>query len=354
MKKGGFNMCTVNQKKLFQGVAEEGVEVSIRSLAKFMACAGVLVTPHVGRMRGYISLPGAVYGIKPEKMTESGSTFYCERVSQGHLSFIPREDEAALATLEKRLRRAVEVYSVSDGFMPMKGYEALKADFTEIRNAYFAKRDEIISKWDRLLSDFEYGATEMLNGMRLAQNIREQVLKEFLAEVPSKDKYAKSFSMTLRVHAFPSEVSEELQGLQNSIAEDVLDTWKEDVVSTAILSIERQVGIGWDKMLSGMRQYIKDGKIKPSTINTLIKYADEMHWKNVFNNSLLNELSAILSELKTDSNVDEKAEIIENALVALYAYAKDVRIELDWRNCPYTQNQMEDLLLVVQKNAMVA
>ena len=48
-------MADVNQKKLLEGIGGKGIEVGIRSLAKFMACAGVLVTPHVGRMRGYVS-----------------------------------------------------------------------------------------------------------------------------------------------------------------------------------------------------------------------------------------------------------------------------------------------------------
>lgn len=337
-------MCTVNQKKLFKGLEGEGIAVTIRSLAKFMACAGVLVTPHVGRLRGYIAMPGAVYGVKPEKMTESGSTFYSERVSQGHLSFIPREDEAALAVLEKRLRRAVELYSVSDGFIPMKGYERLKDDFEGIRQAYFNKRDEIVSRWDRLLDDFEFGAKEMLDGLNLPESMREQVLKEFMAEVPSRKEYANSFSMTLRVHAFPAEVSQELQGLQTSIASDVLDTWKEDVVSTAILSIEKQIGIGWEKMLAAMRQYVKGGNINVKTIGVLVRYADEMSWKNVFNNVSIKELSKSLGELQKTTNADEQAEIIEDALASLYAYTKDVGIDLDWSKSPYKPSQLEALL----------
>jgi len=344
-------MCKINQRQLFKGIAGDGIDVSIRSLAKFMACAGVLVTPHVGRIRGYISLPGSVYGIKPEKMTETGSAFYSERVSQGHLCFVPREDDAKLAMLEKRLRRAVEGYSLSDGFIPMRGYERLKSDFEAIRSEYFAKRDEIVSRWDTLIKDFQYGAGEMLDGMRIPKKMREQILKEFLAEVPTRQKYFDSFSMTLKVHAFPAEVSQELQGLQNSIASDVLDTWKEDVVSTAILSIEKQVGIGWSKMLSAMRQYVKDGTIKINTINALLKYADEMKWKNVFNNISLTELSTSLGGLEKASDADSKAEIIEDSLIALYAYTKDVGIELDWEKSPYKQSQLDDLLFAKQHMA---
>ena len=345
-------MADVNQKKLLEGIGGKGIEVGIRSLAKFMACAGVLVTPHVGRMRGYVSLPGSVYGVKPEKMSESGSAFYNERVSQGHLNFIPRDDEAYLATLEKRLRRAVENYSVSDGFMPMKAYDNLKSDFEDIRTAYFDKKDEIISRWDTLLTDFENGASEMLQGMRLGKRMKEQVLKEFLAEVPSRIEYAQSFKMNLRVHAFPSELNEELAGLQSSLAADVLDTWKEDVVSTAILSIERQIGIGWEKMLSAMRQYIKDNAIKGSTINTLLKYADEMSWKNVFNNPAIADLSQALASLRSATVVEDKAVIIEDALVALYDYAKAARLELSWKGSPYSKQTLEDMLTVRKSTVM--
>lgn len=343
-----------NQKKLLEGISGPGIDVNIRSLAKFMACAGVLVTPHVGRMRGYVSLPGSVYGVKPEKMSESGSAFYHERVSQGHLNFIPREDEAYLATLEKRLRRAVENYSVSDGFMPMAAYDNLKSDFEDIRTAYYAKKDEIVSRWDTILDEFEVGAREMLNGMRLAKRMQEQVLNEFMAEVPSRTEYSRSFKMSLRVHAFPSEVNEELTGLQNTVAADVLETWKDDVVSTAILSIERQIGIGWDKMLSAMRQYLKDNAIKGTTINALLRYAEEMKWKNVFNNPAITDLSQSLAALKGVIVVEEKAEIIEDALVSLYDYAKTARLELDWKGSPYSQQTLEDMLNVKRTMAVVA
>ena len=73
-----------------------------------------------------------------------------------------RKDEAELATIEKRLRRAVELRSLTDGFMPMSAYDDLREEFLKNRSDYFSKRDEIVQKWSALTTDFEFGLDEML------------------------------------------------------------------------------------------------------------------------------------------------------------------------------------------------
>lgn len=333
----------MNQKKLLEGLEGPGISITVRSLAKYMASNGVLATPHIGRCRGYISLSSKAFGIKLDKMSEKGGTFYKERASEGHLCFIPREDEAELTSLENRLRRAVEARTLAEGFMPMVAYESLKEEFESIRSDYFTKRDEICSNWPALVDAFQDGAAEMLKGIRMPNRTRIQLLKEFMAELPDVESYRRSFTMSLRVHAFPAEVS--MDGLNSSIAADVQATWQEEVVSTAILSIEKLVGESWQKLLNAIKQYLKGATIKSSSINAMVKLGKELEWKNPFRNPLLSEMSAVMKDMGA-KNTEDQVDAIETAITAVYGYAKEAGLDLDMDKCPYTIDQLEDMLLV--------
>lgn len=336
----------MDKKKLLSGLEGVGISVSVRSLAEYMAGNGVLVVPTVGRQRGHVPMPGKAYGLNLDAMSEDGGAFYRERVSQGHLCFVPREDEAALGALEKRLRRAVENRALAEGFMPLRAYDSLKKEFEDIRTAYFQKRDEILARWDTLLPAFESGVRAMLADIQMPAAMREQVMKEFLSAIPEKEAYAQSFTMSLRVHAFPAE-SGLIQGLDSSVAADVRATWSEQVVSTAILSIEKMVSEGWSKLASAMRQYLKGGAIKASTEACIQKLAGELEWKNVFRNPLLTELAQRLhgfAELSTE----EQAYAAEDGMTAIYGYAVEAGLDLDFANCPYTVGQLNDMLRLVK------
>ena len=56
-------MCL--QKELLKGLQGEGISLSVRNLAKYMAGTGVLVEPHIGRQRGYIPLSEKTWGFNP-------------------------------------------------------------------------------------------------------------------------------------------------------------------------------------------------------------------------------------------------------------------------------------------------
>ena len=73
-------------------------------------------------------------------------------------------------------------------------------------------------------------------------------------------------------------------------------------------------------------------------------------WKNVFKNPILARLS---SELKgiSSMNEDDQADIMEGAIGYIYAYAKDVRINLDMKKCPYDQAQLDAMSYVAFSQA---
>jgi len=332
----------INVRKALAGLEADGISLRVRSLADYMASNCVLVTPHVGRSRGYIPMPDSAYGLDLSQFTEEGGAFYKTRVSQSHLTFIPPEDESALGAIEKRLRRAVELKSITDGFMPMSAYDDLKKEFEKNRAAYFDKRDEICQKWEILVSSFELGVNAMLQGINMPQTARNALKELFLSQIPDKKTYRDSFTMDLHVRAFPAEGSAVPAGLNSSIAADVKKTWSDEVVQTAMLSIEKTIGQVWSKLLSAMRQYLKNDTIRESSINALENFVSELSWKNVFKNPILTQLNAEIkgiSFLKTD----EQANLIEGAIGYVYAYAKDINLDLDLSKSPYDQDQLESL-----------
>ena len=339
---------TTNQEKLLEGLTGAGISVSVGSLAKYIASNGVLVRPYVGRSRCYIPMPAAAYGLDLTELSEGGSAFYKERVSQGRLSLIPKEDEDQLGAIEKRLRRAVQTRTLTDLFMPVSEYETLKDEFESLRTDYYDKRDDIVAKWPRLVADFEDGAREMLDGIRMPQELRKKLLDDFMAQVPSGDEYRASFDINLKVTAFPA--TNEVEGLADSIAADVTDTWKESVVSTAILSIEKMVGEGWSKMTKAMTAYTRTRTIPTVTINSMSKFGKDVERKNVFRNPLLNEMGKSLKKL-SELTVEDAAQVIEDAVVQTYGYAKEARLNLDWTNSPYTKAQLEAMFQLMESEA---
>lgn len=343
-----------DERKLLEGLANPaaGITVSVRRLAQYMGSHAVMVDATVGRKRGRIPLPGKAYGLDKGGLSEEAGTFYGARVSEGHLSFIPKQMEAELGAIEKRLRRAITARTLADGFIPVSAYASLKEEYLTLREAYFRKRDEILSQWDELLDSFHMGAKALLDSVALPSDAREQMMREFVQALPSKEEYQESFSMTLQVKAFPAEAP--TAGLDASIAMDVRETWKEEVVSTAILSIEKMVGEGWDLLNRAVSQYIHGGAIKAKTLECIKKFQRDLSWKNLFSNPLLKGLEKRLVKLSSGSaDVEGDVEVVEACVLDIYAYAKETHLNLSFEKSAYSEEQMEQMLQfsgLIQKN----
>lgn len=330
-----------NHEKLLEGLKGAGIDVSVSGLARHMSSNGIMVSPSVGRRRGYVSLDEKAYGVDLNAMSEGGRNFYRGRVSQGHLNFIPPKDEAAFGALEKRLRRAVEKRTLADGFMPMAAYDSLKEEFEKIRDDYFVKRDEVLDKWPLLVAEFRTGAQAMLDGIVMPDYQREQVLKAFMDEIPSVGEYRESFSMTLQVRAFPAECNKD--GLNSSVAAAVQETWKDDVMTTAITAIESLIGMMWAKCLTAIQQYVKKGSINSKTIDSLARLIDELSWKNVFMNPVLTQLYNDMRGMRQMSE-ETQAEAIEIAVATIYKYAINAHVDLDFANSPYSKAELQQMV----------
>ena len=340
-QKEGSKMKKQNEKKLLTGVkTEEGIDLSVRSLARFMAEEGVVVMPFVGRMRCNIPIPN--FGVHVEKMSLSGSHFYEENVGSGFLKFIPREDELELARLERRLRKACEERVLADSFMPIRAYESLREEFHEIRKAYYDKGESLLNRWEDLRDQFETGVCEMLEGVELSEEEKEQVREDIVKQIPEKESYRVFFQMRLKIRAFQSELP--ANSFEGALSADVAESWREDVVSTAVRSIEKQVTEGWQWIMKGMKRYLKEQRMRPAAVEGLVRFRESLNWKNVFSNPLLKELEELLNGLEEQEDATEQARCMEQAAVAIWGYAKEANLSLPLEGIPYSEEMLDRML----------
>lgn len=331
-------MC--KKQELLKGLQGEGISLCVRNLAKYMAGTGVLVEPHIGRQRGYIPLSEKTWGFNPASLSDEGKAFFSAQVKSGHLNFIPAKDEKGLGTLEQNLRRAVQARTLADGFVPVAAYSSLKEEFEKIRTQYLEKRDDICSRWPLMMAEFKAGVQSMLAGVEMDETEKEKLLQQFMKAVPNVERYRNSFSMSLKVQAFPADVA--VDGLDADVQADVKESWREDVVDTAIASITSTIQNIWDRCLVAMGQYLAKNSINTKTLDALNRDAESLSWRNVFSNTHLAELSNILLGIR-EKDVDAQAEAIEAAVVKTYTYSKLARFDLPMDNSPYTVETLESM-----------
>lgn len=331
-----------NEKKLLGGVnLGEEIDLTVRSLAQFMAEEGVVVTPFVGRMRCNIPLPN--FGVHTDQMSVTGSRFYAENAGKGFLRFIPKADELELIRLESKLRRACEERVLADAFMPVSAYRSLQEEFSWIRQAYFEKGDEILTRWEELTQTFKNGVEEMLEGVDLGAEEKEQVKEAILSKIPEKESYKNSLQMRLKIRAFQGELRE--TNFEGDLSNNLTESWREDVVSTAVHSIEKQVEEGWNWVMKGLRRYLKELPIGTRVIEGLTDFREALKWKNVFSNPLLKELETMLAGLEQAADDAKKAYTMEQAAVAIWRYSKEANIVLPMEEIPYTEEMLDQMLL---------
>ena len=265
-------------------------------------------------------------------------------MSKASIALIPKEFRNNITRIEKGIRRRKDELCIARDYMPVDAFMQFKAEFEKARSELFDVCDEIIANWDSIRDSYESGLKDMLGNIQMPDFMRDKILGDLLAAIPERETFRRGFSMNMRVFAFPSE-PEARPGIDSSISDAITETWKDDVVSTAILAIERSVGEGWERLNAAMKQYLRHGSIRSNTINTIIRYAQNLAFKNVFRNGLLTELAKNLMSLASKSE-DQQAEQIEECIAQVYQYAKESGINLDMENSPYSTDELDVMAMV--------
>lgn len=313
--------------------------ITVQKLGEHIGNSVVAVDIFVRCPTGRTQLPDLVQKQAQEYLNENGEAFYQDQVSKASIALIPKEFRNKITRIEKGIRRRKDELCITRDYMPVDTFMQFKDEFEKARTDLFDVCDEIIANWDDIKESYESGLKDMLGNIQMPDFMRDKILGDLLAAIPGKDAFRKGFSISMRVFAFPSE-PEARPGIESSISDTIAETWKNDVVSTAILGIERSIGEGWERLNAAMKQYLKHNSIRSNTTNTIVRFAQNLAFKNVFRNGLLTELANNLQGLSSKSE-DQQAEQIEDCIVQVYQYAKESGIELDMSISPYSTDELE-------------
>lgn len=338
-----------NTAKLLEGVGAESANV--KDLARYTAKSGVFVRVRIGRSRGCISLPPKAVGVRTDRMKKDALDAYRSLVNLGNLAFIPKEMDNELSRLDNQIRRKLARYTTTDGFMPVRLYDAFKADFQKLQAEYLAQRDLIVDSWDGLTTTFAANVQTMLDGIRMPKRDRAKLYNTIMKTLPSKSFYANSFYMKMEVRAFPVESQSET--LDPGIAADIDEAWQDSVVSNAVKSIATCLTTTFEAANKAIKSYVKRGAFPYKSFQGLSDLGIRIRSLNVFSNQAITEVSNILGKLDFDNQL-EAEEHVEYCMAYIYDYAKSTGIDIDLSDSALSEEDLMDVLAVAKSETKMA
>lgn len=338
-------MCKKNELRLLEGLTGKGITLNTRSLARYTADNGVLVTVRCTRRRGNIGLSPKLLGIQPGKWKEDSQEFFTAHINMGRLTLIPKEMEAKLSRLESQARGLVEKASINGNYVPLAELGELREDFAEVRKNYLDAIEEVAQNWDTLVSDFKRGVREMVEARckgKILKKDRDRLIAEIFSKIPTIVDYRTYASMELELRAFPTTGTTS-DGLAPDLEDALNATWKNDVVANAIKGIETSIGEIFSLCCRIIDTYSTAGKIHGRSTNALNRMAARAKKLNVFANPLLELLASRLGCVG-DLADEDIAECVEDCMLDTIQYANATGINLDMSICPYTGEQIDGML----------
>lgn len=305
----------------------KGNNVNIDQLAKFISKSGVIVKPHIGRIRRRVALPKELLGSVSTDVDEDND-FFKEYITQGTLNLIPKSDEKKLVSLETSVRSQVNKLSIAcDGtFMIADVYaNEYLPYFNEKKMEYFKKRDEIVGKYDILINIFK----TRLESFLIRRNIsnKDAIIANVMKTVPDKQTFADSFYMELKLTAFP--VEENIDMFSNTLASQV----KQSISETKLDFVKEMLGSLLGETFNGINKmllfYQKNNVIKQQQITPLMNIKKKLIKNNILDLDLIKD---IISEFTTLSKIDleEADDIAEQAEIIMtktYGFLKDTGLD---------------------------
>lgn len=335
----------MKEKKLLEGLEAAGIKLNVRSLARFTAENGILVSVKCGRRRGRFGLPPKLLGLHPDEWNPECKDFYTAHISMGQLALIPKEYDAKLNQLDTRVRRLLQENSVSRSYMPLAVYAEFKESFAELRKEYLETIDMVAENWDDIRSAFIKGLHETMEGLGatvMPEEDRKKLAQKLISSIPTAEEYRRSAYMSLEVRAFPT-TGTTVDGLAPDLQDTINQTWRDDVVSNAVKAIEESLGSVFAQCCRVADYYKKSGKIKSRSLSSLERISRRVIKMNVFENPMLGTLGKRLAHLEGMDD-DDIENVVEDAIVDAYAYAQNTGVKLDMSLSPFSGRELDQML----------
>lgn len=335
----------------------KGSNVTIDSLAKFISQSGVIVKPHIGRIRKRVQLPKELLGTVSSDETEEDNDFYKEYITQGTLNLIPKSDEKKLSSIETSVRNQVGKLAIAcDGtFMTSEVYaEEYLPYFNQKKMEFFNKRDEIVSKWEVLIGIFKTKLEAYLDRRNIVN--KHQIMSKVMSNIPTKREFADSFYMEVKLTAFPVEDNIDMfsSTLANQVKQSITET-KLDFVKELLGTL---LGDSFNRINALLLFYAEKGEIKNQQIKPLKMLKKDLIKNNILNIDLINDIIEEFTILeKIDLYTpDDVAEQAENILVKTYGFMKDIGLDnyMDMSNLAISEMDLSRLYLSINPNSVVA
>lgn len=317
-----YNEAKTNE--LIEELKQNGYITGIQDLSKHLHKSGLIVQESVGRRRSYIEVNPKMYGLNLSEKSSSTKEFFKEHVKQGKMSFIPDSYDRVLTNVEGAIRMSRRRASIgyNERFMTIESFEEFFKKFEQSKVEYLEIRDKILADWEQIIGKFKNSLRSSM--LDLNSLDREAVIQQIENRIPSKQEYANSYYMKLKVEHFPAIQSP--VDFREDIKELVQDGMKEEAVETmyqVIASVLNDAFSQTARMLSAME---KSDKVSARSLDAMKTAAKRIRRNNVLSNNKIDEIADKVEALGKKMSVDETSEQAELLLAVIYGYAKELEI----------------------------
>ena len=298
-------------------------KVNIENFANYLQQSGVVVEPHIGRLRKRFSVPKELMGIRND------DEFFKEYVSSGNFSLLSKEEENALCAIESSVRKGVKKYAIGyDGkYIPINVYkDEYLPYFTEKKEKYFARRDMIVKNWDETVERFKNKFETFLNDKKdLSEEEIEKLKANVYSNIPTKERFNDSFYMNLSLSAFP--VVSNLSILDESISDEMKDSISRDSISTLYQILGNLLSDTF-KSINGILAYYNDnGELSRKYKSVVSDLSKRLLKNNILKHVVIDELVKDLKSIETEDDEDEIIEKCEIIMAKVYGFAHQIQVE---------------------------
>lgn len=306
----------------------KGSNVQIDNLSKFISKSGVIVHPHIGRLRRKVALPKELLGNVNSADKKEDDEFYSEYITQGTINLIPKSDEKKLISIETSVRNQVKKLAIAcDGtFMTSEVYvDEYLPYFNQKKTEYFEKRDEILAKWSVLIDIFKT-KLEMFLDRRNISN-KQAIMNHVVANIPTKNDFANSFYMDVALTAFP--VEENVDMFSSAVADQV----RRSITDTKLVVVKEMLGTllgdAFMKINDLLIYYRDNGEIKKQQMKPIRELKKNLIKNNILKHELIQNMVeefTILEKVDVE-DCDALAEQMERILAMAYGFLKDTGLD---------------------------